>query len=53
LRLISPPEITGPSIADNPMAGLNTANALPISWAANRSLMRPKTWGSMTAAAAP
>jgi hypothetical protein len=52
-RPIRPPDTIGPSIADSPITGLNTANALPISCGSNRSLIRPKTCGSMTAPASP
>jgi len=48
-----PPEAIGPSMADRPMTGPYTPNALPISSAANRSRMRPNTWGSISAPTSP
>ena len=50
---ISRPATIGPSTADRPETGPSTAHALPISSGGNRSRMRPKTCGSMTAPRAP
>jgi hypothetical protein len=50
---ISRPATIGPSTAERPDTGPSTAQALPIWSGGNRSRIRPKTCGSMTAPRAP
>jgi hypothetical protein len=53
LASTSAPPMMGPSIADNPITGPNTANALPCSSVPKTSLMIPRPCGISSAAAAP